>query len=64
MCLAARCSAFIFASEELDQELEQAGLELMDYDKRWRRYRVRLHREEVKRKSELLTRLMKKAHDA
>ncbi len=50
-------------SEEATHELEGAGLELMEYDKRWGKYRVRLAGGEVKEKGTALTRVLKKAYD-
>jgi len=51
-------------SEETTKELEDAGLDLMDYDKRWGRYRIRVTPPELKTHAELLTRLLKRAHDS
>ena len=42
---------------------EQAGLDLMDYDKRWSRYRVRITKEDIGTHRELLSRMMKTAYD-
>ncbi len=48
---------------ETTKELEDSGLDLMDYDKRWRRYRIRLDKTNLKSHRDLLTRLMKQASD-
>jgi hypothetical protein len=45
-------------SEELGQELEDAGLDLMDYS-RWGRYRIRLTPGDLKKHRELLARCLK-----
>lgn len=47
---------------EQTTELEEAGLDLMEYDKRWGRYRIRLTESDVKGKRELLATLLRKAH--
>jgi predicted transport protein len=49
-------------SDERDQQLEQAGLELMDYDGRWRRYRIRLTKGDIEKHNEILTELMREAY--
>jgi predicted transport protein len=51
-------------SPELTDELERAGLDLMDYDKRWGRYRIRLTKGGVKEHRELLTKLLKQTYEA
>jgi hypothetical protein len=48
---------------ETTKELEESGLDLMDYDKRWGRYRIRLDGPALKSHRDLLTRLMKQASD-
>lgn len=51
-------------SDEVRQELEDAGLDLMEYDKRWRRYRIRLTPDEMKGHEELLKKVLKMAYDS
>lgn len=51
-------------SDETTQELEEAGLDLMDYDKRWGRYRIRLTTQEIKAHTDLLASILRRAHDA
>jgi len=48
---------------ELEQKLEAAGLDVMEYDKRWARYRIRLGKDDLKKHSELLTELLKTAYE-
>lgn len=48
-------------SDEVDAQLEAAGLELMDYDGRWSRYRVRLSKDDIKKHGDLLTELFRLA---
>lgn len=47
------------SSPEIDQQLEEAGIDVMDYDKRWGTYRLRLTKSDIKKHSELLLRLLK-----
>ena len=49
-------------SDELEQQLDEAGLDVMDYDKRSGRYRVRLTKSDIKAHTELLTDLLKPAY--
>lgn len=51
-------------SDEVQAMLTEAGLELMDYDARWRRYRIRLGKGDVEQHNELLTKLMQMAYEA
>ena len=49
-------------SEETTKMLEDAGLDVMDYDARWGRYRVRLTPADLKRHEDLLRNLFKQAY--
>ena len=49
-------------SDELEQQVDEAGLDVMEYDKRSGRYRVRLTRPDIKAHAELLTELLKLAY--
>lgn len=49
-------------SEEVEKMIEDAGLDLMNYDKRRGRYRVRLSKQEVNKHKELITNLLKMAY--
>jgi len=51
-------------TDEQTKELEDAGLDLMDYDSRWGRYRLRLSREEMNSKKATITAVLKAAYDA
>jgi len=42
-------------SDEIETKLENLGLDVMDYDQKWRRYRIRLTREDIKKHSDFLT---------
>lgn len=61
-----RKSALIFEmrlkrSAELDQQLEDAGLDVMDYQTRWGKYRLRLQPTDLNKHEELLTQLIQEA---
>lgn len=49
-------------SEEIQAKLEEAGIDVMEYDSRWGRYRIRLGRADVRKHEPLLRALMKKAY--
>jgi len=50
-------------SVELDQRLEDAGLDLLDYESRWGKYRIRLQPADLEKHAELLTQLIHEASD-
>ena len=44
---------------ELDAQLETSGLNVLEYDKQWKQYRIKLHKEsDIVSKRELLTKLL------
>jgi len=49
-------------SEEIEKMIENAGLDLIDYDKRRGRYRIRLSKQDVNKNKELITNLLKMAY--
>jgi len=49
-------------SEEIQPKLEEAGIDVMVYDSRWGRYRIRLEKGDVKKHETLLRELMKTAY--
>jgi len=51
-------------SEEMDTALDEAGLDLLDYDKKWGRYRIKLGKNDLQANSELIQKLFKMAYDA
>lgn len=51
-------------SDEQDERLEGAGLELAEYDKRWRAYRIRLAPGDVDKHKDILTEFLRAAFDA
>ena len=48
--------------DEITEELEQVGLDVMDYDKKWSRYRIRLAKTDIKKHEEFLTKFLKRAY--
>ena len=50
-------------SDELDAKIEQAGIETLEYDKRWGLYRLRLKKEDVKAKGTILKELARTAYE-
>lgn len=49
-------------SDEMEAQLEGSGLDVMDYDTRWGRYRIRLAKGDIAKHREFLAALMTKAH--
>jgi len=49
-------------SDEMQELLEKKGLDVMDYDDRWGRYRIRLAKGDTKKHAEFLTELLTEAH--
>jgi len=50
-------------SDEFQTKLEDEGLDLMDYDTRWGRYRIRLTPEDLKKHEALLREIIQKAFE-
>lgn len=49
-------------SEEIENRLNDSGLDMMDYDKQWGRYRIRLTKKEIKDNLEFITELLEQAY--
>lgn len=50
-------------TDEMDARLEEAGVDVMEYDTRWGKYRIRVTRNDFKKHEELLRELLRKAHE-
>lgn len=50
-------------SDQIETQLEEAGLEVLDYQQKDRRYRIRLSKGDTKKHSELLTNILRSAYD-
>lgn len=51
-------------SQETQERLEKSGLDIMDYDIRWGRYRIRLQPGEIKKNKDVLAEVVKEAFEA
>ena len=49
-------------TDEIQAKLEEAGIDIMEYDSRWGRYRIRLGKGDIKKHESLLRELMKMAY--
>ncbi|MGK2964858.1 MAG: hypothetical protein ACSLFM_04550 [Tepidiformaceae bacterium] len=49
-------------TEERSEIIESSGLDVMDYDSRWGRYRIRLVKDDLRSKTEVLTELFEAAY--
>ena len=50
-------------SDELDQAIEESNIDVLDYDKRWSAYRLKLSEKDITQHSELITSLLKQAYE-
>jgi len=50
-------------TDEVQAKIEEAGLDVMEYDSRWGRYRIRLAKGDVKKHETLLRDILKRAYD-
>jgi len=50
-------------TDEVQAKLDDAGVDVMEYDSRWGRYRIRLAKGDVKKHETLLRELLKKAYE-
>jgi hypothetical protein len=51
-------------TEEIDAKIEQAGIEALDYDARWSRYRLALHKDDIAKHRALLKELLQAAYQS
>jgi len=49
-------------SAETDKLIEDAGLDLMEYDNKWNRYRIRIWKQDLTKNKELIVNLLKMAY--
>jgi predicted transport protein len=59
---AIRLEARLSRTEEIESILESAGLDMLDYDGKWRRYRIRLQAGDIKKHADVLQQLIERAH--
>jgi len=50
-------------TDELDTKIEASGVDAMDYDNRWRRYRIRVSRAHLEKHHPFLTELLRQAFE-
>ncbi len=50
-------------SDEIDNKIDNAGLDILDYDNKWGRYRIKLNKEDIKKNRELIIELLKLAYE-
>ena len=50
-------------TEEIDQKISDSDIDILDYEKRWGSYRLKLTDKDVENKSEVLTSLLKEAYE-
>ena len=50
-------------SDELDEKIDQAGLDTLEYAKRWGQYRIRLTKDDLKGKADVIKELAGMAHE-
>lgn len=51
-------------ADEIDTKIEKAGIEALDYDVRWERYRLTLHKDDLTKHRALLKELMQAAYQS
>jgi len=51
-------------SDETQEKLDGAGLDVMDYDSRWGYYRIRLQPNDFEKQKELISEIINEAFDA
>jgi hypothetical protein len=49
-------------SDDIDQKIDRAGIEALEYDTRWGRYRLSLHKDDITKNQQLLKELMTAAY--
>jgi hypothetical protein len=48
--------------EGMESKLNNAGLDVMDYDNKWGRYRIRLTKSEIDKNTEVLQEILSEAY--
>jgi hypothetical protein len=51
-------------SEEVNQRLDEAGIDVLDYDRQWKQYRIKLKGPDIKKHEALLIELMQASYDS
>ncbi|OPZ86048.1 MAG: hypothetical protein BWY74_03751 [Firmicutes bacterium ADurb.Bin419] len=50
-------------SDHLENKIESVGLDMLDYDDRWGRYRIKLNKEDIKKNKDFIIELLKIAYE-
>lgn len=50
-------------SEEVDALIDESDLDKLDYDKRWRQYRIRLKKQDIEKHEDTITELIRRAYE-
>lgn len=58
-----RLEAILPKNEELDQKFENAGVDVLDYDSRGKRYKIRLQEQSIQKHRELIKDLLEQAYE-
>jgi len=61
---ALRFQVNIDESEEVNQKLEDAGIDVLDYDRKWKQYRIKLTEQEIRDHEDLLIELMQASYNS
>jgi hypothetical protein len=46
-------------SEDIDEKIDVSGLDILEYDEKWNRYRIRIKKDELEKKKDFLLELLK-----
>ena len=58
-----KLSVFLKQSDELEKKMENAGIEIIDYDAKWREYTFRVTPDSYKKNKDVLHQLVRSAYD-
>jgi hypothetical protein len=50
-------------SDEIEAKIESAGMDMLDYDNKWGRYKIRLNKDDIKKNKDLILELIKLAYE-
>ncbi|HOV22506.1 MAG TPA: DUF5655 domain-containing protein [bacterium] len=50
-------------SDDIENKIESAGLDMLDYDSRWERYRIKLNKPDIEKNKDFIIELLKAAYE-
>jgi len=50
-------------SDEIEAKIESAGMDMLDYDNKWGKYKIRLNKDDIKKNKDLILELIKLAYE-